>query len=71
MYSKGVFILKIIDNIFLVLLIVGGINWGLIGFFNFNLVGSVFGAYSFLSRVIYSLVGISAIYSITLLFKHD
>lgn len=47
-----------------ILLVVGGLNWGLIGFLNFDLVAAIFGPMSLLSRIIYSLVGISAIYSI-------
>lgn len=46
----------------LVLVIVGGLNWGLVGLANFNLVDIVFGAGSFLARLIYILVGLSAIY---------
>lgn len=46
----------------LVLLIVGGLNWGLVGFFNFDLVASLFGSMSVVSRVVYSLVGLSAVY---------
>ncbi len=53
-----------IDWIAMVLMIVGGINWGLIGLFNYNLVSALFGEMSALSRVIYALVGISALYSI-------
>lgn len=45
-----------------ILVMVGGLNWGLIGFFNFDLVGYVFGEMSILSRIIYSLVGLSAVY---------
>lgn len=55
------------SNIFLIstiLLIVGGLNWGLIGFFKFDLVASIFGAMSMLSRVVYSIVGIAAISAI-------
>ncbi len=52
-------ILKIISYI---LVIVGAINWGLIGFFNFDLVAAIFGDASILSRIIYSLVGISALF---------
>ena len=44
------------------LLIIGGLNWGLIGFFNFDLVKAIFGDMTFLSRTIYSLVGLSALY---------
>ncbi|MFO7962537.1 MAG: DUF378 domain-containing protein [Desulfobacterales bacterium] len=46
----------------LVLIIVGGINWGLVGLFNFNLVAAIFGEISWFTRLIYILVGISAIY---------
>jgi hypothetical protein len=48
----------------LTLMIIGGINWGLVGLFNFNLVEAVFGELSAISRIIYTLVGISAVYSI-------
>lgn len=47
-----------------VLLIVGGLNWGLIGLFNFDLVQAIFGEDSVLTKIVYSLVGISAIYMI-------
>ncbi len=43
------------------ILIIGGINWGLVGFFDFDLVAAIFGKMSVLSRIIYSIVGISAI----------
>jgi len=45
-----------------VLLIVGGLNWGLVGFFNYNLVTSLFAEGSFLTNIIYDLVGLSAVY---------
>ena len=60
--------MKVIDKIALVLIIIGAINWGLIGIFNFNLVDAIFGAMSILSRIIYILVGISGLWSIRLLF---
>ena len=44
--------MKVIDRIALVLVIIGAINWGLIGFFGFNLVDSIFGAMSIVSRII-------------------
>ena len=56
--------MKIIDRIALALVIIGAINWGLIGLFGFNLVDSIFGAMSMISRIIYSLVGISGLWSI-------
>lgn len=60
--------MKIIDKIALVLVIIGAINWGLVGIFNFNLVDTIFGAMSILSRIIYILVGISGLWTIRLLF---
>ena len=60
--------MKVIDKIALVLIIIGAINWGLVGIFNFNLVDTLFGAMSWFSRVIYILVGISGLWGIKLLF---
>ncbi|MBR0350486.1 MAG: DUF378 domain-containing protein [Clostridia bacterium] len=60
--------MKVIDTIALLLVIIGAINWGLIGIFNFNLVDTIFGVGSVVSRVIYALVGISGLWSIKLLF---
>ena len=54
--------MKIVYIIALVLLVVGGLNWGLVGFFGFDLVATIFGDASVLSRIVYSLVGISAVY---------
>lgn len=56
--------LSTIDWVALILVIIGGVNWGLIGFFNFDLVAAIFGSASMLSRIIYDLVGISGIYLI-------
>jgi uncharacterized membrane protein YuzA (DUF378 family) len=53
-----------VDLIALILVIVGGLNWGLVGLFDFNLVDSIFGVGSTLSRIIYILVGIAALYMI-------
>ena len=55
---------SIIEWIAMVLVIVGGLNWGLVGLFNFDLVATIFGAMSAISRVVYVLVGISAVYMI-------
>ena len=60
--------MKVIDTIALVLIIIGAINWGLVGIFNFNLVDAIFGAMSVISRIIYILVGISGSWAIKLLF---
>lgn len=48
----------------LILLIVGGLNWLLVGAFNFDLVAALFGPMSLLSRIVYILVGIAAIYAL-------
>lgn len=53
-----------LDYIAMILLIIGGLNWGLVGFFDYNLVDSIFGDGSTLSHVIYAIVGIAALYSI-------
>lgn len=55
---------KIIDAIALTIAIIGAINWGLIGFFDYNLVASVFGSMTWFSRSIYALVGICGLYLI-------
>ena len=59
-----------IDNLALVLVIIGALNWGSIGLFGVDLVATLFGGKaSAISRVIYSLVGIAGLWSLTLLFK--
>lgn len=59
-----------IDNIALVLVIIGALNWGSIGLFGVDLVGSLLGGQlSLMSRIIFSVVGIAGLWSITLLFK--
>ena len=66
---KGVITLK---KLILILMIIGGINWGLIGFFNYNLVSGIFGAQlAVVSRIIYAVVGLSALYGITFLFQDE
>ena len=56
--------MKTIDVVVWTLLVIGGLNWGLVGVFNFDLVAAIFGDMSILSRIVYSLVGFSAIYDI-------
>lgn len=60
--------MKAINTITLVLLIIGGINWGLVGLADFDLVASLFGESSVLSRAIYALVGVSAVAQAARLF---
>lgn len=61
--------LTIVDWVALVLMIVGGINWGLVGAFDFDLVASLFGVLSPMSRIVYILVGIAALYGIVLAIR--
>ena len=61
--------MELLYNIALSLVIIGAINWLLIGLFNFDLVATLFGNMSVLSRIVYSLVGISGILSIGLYTK--
>ena len=63
--------MKTIDNIALILIIIGAINWGLIGLFKFDLVASIFGEMSLLSRIVYTLVGVSGLWGIKLLFNEN
>ncbi|WP_108670718.1 DUF378 domain-containing protein [Peribacillus acanthi] len=59
-----------IQRIALVLTIIGAVNWGLIGFFQFDLVAAIFGGQdSALARIIYGLVGIAGLINLGLLFK--
>ena len=59
-----------LDRISLILLIVGGLNWGSIGLFKFDIVSWLFGGQADLvSRIVYTLVGLSAVWCISLLFK--
>ena len=56
---------KCLQYFTLTIAVVGAINWGLIGFFNFNLVAFLFGSMSWLSRIIYGLVGLCGLYLLT------
>lgn len=61
--------MKIVNIVALLLLVIGGLNWGLIGLFEFNLVDFLFGVGSILSRIVYILVGASAVWCIGLFAK--
>jgi len=64
------FMMNALDKFALTLVIIGAINWGLIGLFQFDLVAWLFGGAAMLvSRIIYTLVGLGGIWSISLLFK--
>jgi uncharacterized membrane protein YuzA (DUF378 family) len=60
--------MKPLNLITLILVIVGGLNWGLVGLFNWDLVAALFGAGSILTRVVYMLVGVSALWQLVPLF---
>ena len=61
--------MKAVNFITLLLVIVGGLNWGLVGLFGFDLVAAIFGSGSDLSRLVYVLVGVSAAWQIMPLIK--
>ncbi|HBV02088.1 MAG TPA: DUF378 domain-containing protein [Candidatus Komeilibacteria bacterium] len=53
-----------LDIIAFILVVIGGLNWGLVGLFNFNLVAAIFGDMSLVSRIVYILVGLAALYKL-------
>lgn len=57
--------MKALDYIVLVLVIIGAVNWGLVGFFGLDLVAFLFGSMSILSRIIYAVIGICGLYAIS------
>ena len=63
--------MKTLDVIALTLVIIGAVNWGLIGFFSFDLVAAIFGVMTGFSRVIYALVGLAGLYAITFYGKNN
>lgn len=62
--------METIQKILLVITIIGAVNWGLIGLFEFDLVSTIFGSASFLARTVYTLVGIAGIVNIGILMAH-
>lgn len=62
--------METLQKICLVFTIIGAIVWGLIGLFDFNLVAYIFGEGSILSKIIYTIVGITGLINIGLLFNH-
>ena len=58
--------MKVLDSIVLILVIIGAVNWGLIGFFKFDLVAFLFGQMTWLSRVVYAIVGLCGLYTISM-----
>lgn len=66
--EKGGFYMNIVQKTALVLTVIGALNWGLIGLFNFDLVATIFGSMTIVSRTIYTLVGIAGLINIMLFF---
>lgn len=62
--------METVQKILLVFTIIGAVNWGLIGLFDFNLVEMIFGIDSLFSRIIYTIVGVSGLVNIGILFNH-
>lgn len=58
-----------LDKIATLLLIIGGFNWGLVGWLDYNLVDSLFGEGSIISRIIYAIVGVAALYCVYTMIK--
>jgi hypothetical protein len=54
--------MKTLDTLVAILLVIGGLNWGLVGLFSFDLVKAILGDMTFLSRLVYIVVGLSAVY---------
>jgi len=54
-----------------ILLLVGGLNWGLVGFFKFDLVAAIFGDMTAVSRVVYALIGLAALYKLAVIVMKD
>jgi uncharacterized membrane protein YuzA (DUF378 family) len=68
---KRSIIMKVLNIIALALLVIGGLNWGLVGLFDFNLVSAIFGIDSILSNTVYVIVALSAIYCAFALKTHS
>lgn len=64
--EKEVLTMRGLDYTALTIVIIGAVNWGLIGFFSFDLVAFIFGNMSWISRIVYGLVGICGLYLISL-----
>lgn len=63
--------MNVMDWVAIILVIVGGLNWGLIGLFGFDLVAALFGDATMFTRAIYDLVGLSALYSIWMVSSNN
>ena len=61
-----------LDNISLILVIIGALNWGLVGLFSFDVIAAIFGSSTaVVSRIIYTIIGLAGLWGITMLFRRD
>jgi hypothetical protein len=60
--------MNLLDWIVLILVIIGGLNWGLVGILGVDLVAAIFGVMTMLTRIVYSLVGLAALYMLVMTF---
>ncbi len=70
-FIKGMNIMRILNRIALIGLIIGGLNWGLVGIFDFNLVSYITGGSEIFSDIIYAIVALCAVWCVSLLFRSD
>ncbi len=63
--------MHVVRTVAIILLIIGGLNWGLVGLFDFDLVAAIFGRGTTLARIVYILVGLSAVVKIALLLDRS
>jgi len=56
--------MQALDALKTILIVIGGLNWGLVGFFEYNLVDSLFGEGSWLARTVYAIVGLAAVWAL-------
>lgn len=61
--------MKILDSVALILIVLGAVNWGLMGFFQFNLVDTLFGTMNAFSRILYAVIGVAGLYSLSFFAK--
>ena len=61
--------MKTLKFIVFILTVIGALNWGLVGFFRFDLVASIFGEMSTITRLIYALIGVSGVVALITMFR--
>ena len=69
-WGRNMYKLSLLDKVSFILVLIGALNWGLLGLLNFNLVSFIFGSVPFLARAIYILVGVSAVNIIVFILRY-